>query len=157
MKDLSGMSERLVNSSTALMGLFDSTIFSGTNYLTPELEKKIKKAFEAMDLVLASNEIRSNDPVLHEELIQGLLSKYDFIEAAWSNDEKGQFLVSIPPAGIANANVRDWFRESSAGRKYVSGVYISAITKNTCITVSGPIVDRGGIITGVIGFDIRLT
>ena len=35
MKDLSGMSERLVNSSTALMGLFAGTIFSGTNYLTP--------------------------------------------------------------------------------------------------------------------------
>ena len=85
-----------------------------------------------------------------------LLSRHDFIEAAWSNDEKGRFIVSIPPAGIANANVRDWFRESMAGKKYVSGVYISAITKSPCITVSKPIVSASGAVIGVIGFDIRL-
>jgi methyl-accepting chemotaxis protein len=157
MRDLSEMSTRLVGSSSALTNLFDSSSFSGTKYLTPELEKKIQRAFEIMkSAVLSKKEIQSKEPQLHEGILKELLLKHDFIEAAWSNDEKGRFIVSIPPAGIANANVRDWFRESVSGKEYVSGVYISAITKSPCITVSKPITAPAGGIIGVLGLDIRL-
>ena len=157
MNELSGMSGRLVESSASLTDMFDSSFFSGANYLTPELEKKIEKGFGVMDAdVLSKKDICGKDAAAHERIMKELLSRHDFIEAAWSNDEKGRFIVSIPPAGIANANVRDWFRESMAGKKYVSGVYISAITKSPCITVSKPIISASGAVIGVIGFDIRL-
>lgn len=157
MNELSGMSGRLVASSASLTDMFDSSFFSGATYLTPELEKKIEKGFSVMENdVLSKKEIEDKDASAHERIMKELLSRHDFIEAAWSNDEKGRFIVSIPPAGIANANVRDWFRESMGGKKYVSGVYISAITKSPCITVSKPILSASGAVAGVIGFDIRL-
>lgn len=157
MNDLSEMSKRLVTASSSLTGLFDSSFFSGANYLTPDLEEKIKKAFDIMDTsFLSAKDVSARDSSVHETIISKLVAQYPFIEAAWTNDEKGRFIISVPPAGIANAGVRDWFKESVSGRKYVSGVYISAITKNPCITVSKPFMSGSGEILGVVGFDIRL-
>jgi hypothetical protein len=64
---------------------------------------------------------------------------------------------SNPPAGIVNGKVREWFQESINGVEYISPVYISAITKNPCITVSLPIIDKEDKIVGVIGTDIKIS
>ncbi|MDF2987119.1 MAG: methyl-accepting chemotaxis protein [Eubacterium sp.] len=76
------------------------------------------------------------------------------VEAAWTNDHKGRFICSIPKAGIANANVREWFKHSIKGEDFISSIYISAITRNPCITVSAPIKSTSGEIVGVVGIDI---
>jgi hypothetical protein len=39
---------------------------------------------------------------------------------------------------------------------YVSSVYISAITKKPCLTLSRPIVNDAGEVIGVIGIDIAV-
>jgi hypothetical protein len=44
-----------------------------------------------------------------------------------------------------------------AGETFVSEVYISAITKRPCLTVSMPLRDRNGIPSGVIGIDIVIS
>ncbi|MTI59938.1 MAG: hypothetical protein FH762_08125 [Firmicutes bacterium] len=49
--------------------------------------------------------------------------------------KKDEFIYSNSPAGITNASVRKWFQESIQGKLFVSDVYISAITRNPCITV----------------------
>jgi hypothetical protein len=82
------------------------------------------------------------------------MNKYSFVEAVWTNDRKGRFICSIPKAGIANANVREWFKQSIKGQDFVSAIYISAITRNPCITVSAPIKNASGDIVGVVGIDI---
>ncbi|HEX2937514.1 MAG TPA: methyl-accepting chemotaxis protein, partial [Ruminiclostridium sp.] len=104
--------------------------------------------------VLANPMFISLDPEMHKSILDRLLSN-EIIEAAWSNDAKGRFIYSNPPAGIKNAKVRGWFKESITGRNYTSDVYISAITKKPCITVSMPIIS-GGKYIGVIGADLRL-
>jgi hypothetical protein len=77
------------------------------------------------------------------------------VEAIWSNRINGSFIYSNPPAGIPNALIRPWFRESIKGLVHVSEVYISAITKNPCLTVSIPIQDHNHII-GVLGADLAI-
>ncbi len=92
----------------------------------------------------------------HGNVLSELLRKEKFLEAAWTNDKKGRFICSIPEAGIANASVREWFKRSIEGEEYISPVYISAITKNPCITYSVPIKGRDGAILGVFGIDVKL-
>ncbi len=77
------------------------------------------------------------------------------IEAIWSNDATGNFIFSEPPAGLANAKVRDWWRKAISGQMFVSPVYVSAITRKPCLTVSVPIIENSYVV-GVIGADIGL-
>ncbi len=94
-------------------------------------------------------------PALHERQLAALLSSHGELEAVWTNTNDGRFIVSLPPAGIANAAAREWFKEARSGATYVSAPYISAISRRPCLTVSLPIVN-GGEIVGVIGADLRL-
>ncbi len=96
------------------------------------------------------------EPEIHKSELSGLLASHDFIEAAWTNDIKGRFICSIPEAGIANAMIREWFKRSATGEEYISDVYISAITRNPCVTYSIPIKDSQGKILGVFGVDLKL-
>ncbi len=96
------------------------------------------------------------DQGTHRLALEKMLKENDFIEAAWTNGHKGRFVVSIPPAGIANGNVREWFKEAIAGHVYSSKPYISSITKTPCVTFSAPIKQKDGTIRGVIGVDIKL-
>lgn len=45
-------------------------------------------------------------------------------------------------------------KESMKDNIYISDIYISAITKKPCITISLPIKDEGNNICGVIGADL---
>ncbi len=90
-------------------------------------------------------------------ILKRWMAASSFIEAAWTNDDNGRFLVSIPEAGIANAGVRRWFQESMAGKEFVSAPYVSAITHSTCVTVSFPLFNEDGNVAGVLGFDVTVT
>jgi len=91
----------------------------------------------------------------HKKVLDNFLNNHKEIEALWTNDIKGRFIYSNPPAGIANANVRDWFKECITGKEYISEIYISAITKIPCLTVSIPLIKNGSCI-GVIGADLSI-
>jgi len=91
-----------------------------------------------------------------EKLLRELLEKEDKLEAAWSNSADGRFVVSLPPAGIANANSRPWFKQAIAGHNFVSSIYVSAISSRPCITIAVPIRSAEDHIIGVIGVDLKL-
>ncbi len=92
----------------------------------------------------------------HENILLQLKETNPDIEAIWSNDSEGAFLFSQPAAGLANARVREWWQRAAAGEIYISPVYISAITRQPCLTVSVP-VSRGGQVIGVLGADVGLS
>lgn len=94
------------------------------------------------------------DPAAHRIALEAIRTACPYVEAAWTNDAKGRFILSIPAAGIANAGVRTWFRESLAGRDYTSAPYVSAISHHRCVTLSFPLRNPQGGIEGVIGFDV---
>ncbi|AFK87215.1 methyl-accepting chemotaxis protein [Thermoanaerobacterium saccharolyticum] len=111
--------------------------------------KSIKKEIISDEFLLMNRNF-------HKEALDAFLKNHKEIEALWTNDIKGRFIYSNPPAGIANANVREWFQKSIKGKEYVSEVYISAITKAPCLTVSIPLIDKNGSCIGVIGADLNI-
>ena len=91
----------------------------------------------------------------HKEHLDSLLENDESIEAVWTNNTDGSFVYSNPPAGIANAGIRQWFHEAKAGRNYTSEFYISGISKSPCMTVSLPLTNNGEIM-GILGVDVRI-
>ncbi|MDR3557552.1 MAG: methyl-accepting chemotaxis protein [Syntrophobacteraceae bacterium] len=101
--------------------------------------------------------IRQMGPEKHQDVLQRWLTEHAAnVEAVYTNTGTGDFVVSIPPAGLANASVRPWWQKAIRGEKYVSPPYVSSITQKPCCTISLPIYDASGRINGVLGVDLRL-
>lgn len=93
----------------------------------------------------------------HESKLSSMLiSKVD-VEAIWSNRINGSFIFSLPEAGLLNAKGRDWWKKAMTGQVFQSDVYVSAITKQHCVTVSVPIHNADGKVIGVLGADISIS
>ncbi len=92
---------------------------------------------------------------VHEQVLVNFASNYSSIEAIWSNRKDGTFIFSNPPAGIVNANAREWFKRAIIGETFISEIYISSVTKQPCLTISTPIINGDDVI-GVIGIDLSL-
>lgn len=121
-------------------------------------QEKIKEVLQAIenDLIMGLSDNWSNESY-HKLIIDEYLKKNsNALEAIWTNELDGSFVYSNPPEGIENAKVREWFIKAAEGRTYVSEPYISAITKNYCITISWPVYSQSGKLLGVLGADIRL-
>lgn len=121
-----------------------NSIKAGIDILSPELK----------DLAsILSGDVEN--AAIHYGKIEAILKMHEDLEAGWTNTSDGRFIVSIPPAGIANAGGREWFIKAMNGEFFVSDVYISAISRNPCITISLPL-NRGGVVKGVLGVDLKL-
>jgi hypothetical protein len=110
----------------------------------------------ALRKLAARREIRQLDPAIHASLLQEWLNQVPGVEAVYSNRSDGTFVFSQPPAALANARIRPWWQRAMAGEEYISPVYISAITRQPCRTLSLAIRDEAGQITGVLAADIIL-
>ncbi len=93
---------------------------------------------------------------MHQEVLSAFLAQHRMLEAIYSNGADGSFIYSEPPAGLANAKVRPWWQEAMAGRIYKSQVYISAITRQPCLTVAVPIPGTDGKPVGVLAADLSI-
>lgn len=156
-RDLDNMKDFLTNASKIMAVISDKT---DSDALASNMESINNHCAEIMKLIenelLSSYKLVALNKEVHKSILDKFLSDYSYIEAIWTNDTKGKFIYSNPSAGIANANVRQWFQESVKGKSFVSPVYISAITSNPCVTVSLPILDLNKKIIGVIGADLKV-
>ena len=100
--------------------------------------------------------LASLDSETHRRVLTGRLYGKPGVEAVWSNRADGTFIFSEPPAGLLNARGREWWRRAMEGETFVSDIYISAITKRPCRTVSMPIPGADGKPVGVVGLDITM-
>lgn len=156
-KDIHDMSLRLNTSAKDLTVIFEATESNIMNIQSDVAAARVTEAKEIINKeLIADPRLLSMDKKSHDAMLREILSKYDFLEAAWTNDHQGRFIVSIPENGIVNASVREWFKAAVKGQEYVSGVYASAITKKPCLTLSSPILDGKGKIIGVIGLDLKI-
>lgn len=157
LEELSSLGECLSGASQSLAILTEKADVNMLEINSSKIDSISQSIIKLLkESVLSADDILSMDPKKHQVLLDEVLAQHHSIEAIWTNDPKGRFIYSNPPAGIANAKVRDWFKESIAGKEFVSPVYISAITRNPCITVSLPIKDFSGKNIGVIGADLKL-
>ena len=120
------------------------------------IEKYLNKFKSIAADLNANSSFAALDKDRRTRLLTELKNKYDFIQAIWTNDKSGKFIVSLPPAGIVNGNIREWFKKAVNGEFFESQPYISAITRTPCITLSAPIKNAAGEIAGVIGIDIEI-
>ncbi|MER1999608.1 MAG: methyl-accepting chemotaxis protein, partial [Lysinibacillus sp.] len=118
-------------------------------------QQKIVDIKKNVHALLQSESLANLDESNHQQILRNFLQQQKDIEAVWSNRQDGTFIYSNPKAGLVNAKARQWFKESISGREFVSEVYVSAITKRECITVSLPIQEAGEVV-GVIGVDVTL-
>ncbi|WP_069997639.1 methyl-accepting chemotaxis protein [Cellulosilyticum sp. I15G10I2] len=157
LEDIADMSSRLNESSNMLSLLLQDYKLDEISVLKQDIVGHYLDQFKKMIEQLSYNKAFIQlDKSIHSQVLKDLINSNDFIEAIWTNGDKGKFVMSIPPAGIANGSVREWFKKSISGEYYISKPYISAITRIPCITLSAPIKDPSGYIRGVIGIDIKL-
>lgn len=155
-QEIAEMSTRLRSASGDLEKLLEQSELADDFADAAAGRDKINEIFKVIRALALEPDIVKMDRGRHRKAAAELLEKYDYIEAAWSNDAKGRFICSIPEAGIANANIREWFLRSIKGEEFISKVYISAITRHPCITLSVPVKAGNGDIVGVIGVDLKL-
>lgn len=117
---------------------------------------QIERVKGYMRELLNDNPICELDEGIHRSVLTQFAKNHLNIEAIWSNYSDGTFIFSNPPAGIVNARVRPWFQNAMEGKFYVSEIYVSAVTKRKCLTISCPIKD-GNSIVGVLGVDLSIT
>lgn len=140
------------NSTIQLPGIFKTEKFLET------LNETAQEYFKIIQTELVSHQgFLTNDSSLHDNMLGKFKDEHeDVVEAVWTNDINGRFFSSIPSASIANAKIREWFQASIGGEKYISGIYVSGITKNPCVTLALPYYSKKGELIGVIGMDLNL-
>gem|GEM_PF-6895973 len=141
--------------------------------------KKLSQDIDLSQLVLNNKNIEENLKREQESLYEfsksisfdnyGQLESYlttrKNLEAIWIIDLSGNFVISIPKAGINNGRTRPWFYETLKNGEYKSEVYVSAISKKPCITIATCIYNNSGNseyikgikkVEGVLAIDISL-
>ncbi|RKP53980.1 chemotaxis protein [Cohnella endophytica] len=106
--------------------------------------------------IIADPELAGMTEETHRKLLGSWLDRTKGMEAVWSNRSDGSFVYSEPAAGLLNARGREWWKHAMDGETFVSEVYISAITKKPCLTVSMPLKRGDGSAYGVVGIDITV-
>ncbi|WP_378953420.1 methyl-accepting chemotaxis protein [Pelosinus sp. sgz500959] len=147
---LSGVADYLVETTQSL------TIFSVDDVLKEQLDVSVSELKVELAQLAEEPQISSLLATDHHTILSKFLHSHSHLEAVWTNQVDGRFIISLPPAGIANASSREWFQESLAGKVYVSSIYVSAISGQSCLTVSVPIYDKESVIIGVLGVDLKL-
>ncbi|PWI57221.1 methyl-accepting chemotaxis protein [Sulfoacidibacillus thermotolerans] len=134
-----------------------STTFGVDDPLQARVNKKVIE--QVQDLL--SQEARQPEMIelnahTHEKRLQDLKARMPIFEAIWSNFSDGRFIFSDPPAGLLNASERPWWIAAMNGQKYLSEIYISAISRRPCLTISVPIKNQEGVVIGCLGADLSL-
>ncbi|MFB9278953.1 methyl-accepting chemotaxis protein [Cohnella cellulosilytica] len=107
--------------------------------------------------IVSDPELTAMSEEAHRGVLGGWLKRSPGMEAIWSNRDDGSFVFSEPAAGLLNARSREWWKRAMAGETFVSEVYLSAITKKPCLTVSMPLHGSDGTALGVVGIDIAVS
>lgn len=121
-----------------------------------EIDKKIAALSSSLEALAGDIRITGMESGSHQSVLKEYLKIHTELEAVWTNTMDGQFVISLPPAGIANADDREWFQKARAGQFYISPIYVSAISHQPCLTISLPIKDTASLIVGVLGADLKL-
>jgi len=121
-----------------------------------DLDNRIGVLRRVLEETASSENIISMEKSKHEVTLIKLLDDNIEFEAAWTNSQSGEFIVSLPPAGIANGSSRVWFNEAINNSFYISPIYISAISYKPCLTISLPIKGVNSNVIGVLGVDLKI-
>jgi isopropylmalate/homocitrate/citramalate synthase len=124
-------------------------------------------AYHIIERVIEERGMRSMDPPQMEPILQSLVDEYPYLQYIYVVNIHGTKITRticqpVDQAKFANVAVgedysdRPWFIEPLRdGKIHVTDLYSSKHTGALCITLSGPIRNETGEITGILGLDIR--
>jgi len=124
-------------------------------------------AYHIIERVIEEPEMRSMDPPQMEPILQSLVDEYPYLQYIYVVNIHGTKITRticqpVDQAKFANVvagedySDRPWFIEPLRdGKIHVTDLYSSKHTGALCITLSGPIRNETGEITGILGLDIR--
>ncbi|MBA4418115.1 MAG: histone-lysine N-methyltransferase [Syntrophus sp. (in: bacteria)] len=111
--------------------------------------------------------IKTMDPKQQEATLKNIVEEHPYIQFAYTVNSEGIKITRNITQAVDKAKYhkiglhedfsdRDWFiNPMKNGKISVTDLYSSKITGALCVTVSGPIRDEIGEITGVLGLDIK--
>lgn len=126
-----------------------------------------KFAVSLLQKYLEHPNIKSMVPKKQEVVLRELVEKDPFLCFAYVVDANGEKITKHITQITDKSNYdkmlidtnyadRDWFiNVMKTGKTYVSDIFVSKITGNLSLTVSGPITDENENIVGILGLDIR--
>ncbi len=155
--DTQNMGEVLANIAKHLVETTAKVVLTDFNGIDKsELDNKIERLRVILEQMTRDEDMVSMSPIRYKAKLASFLEKHSDVEAAWANTCEGEFLISLPPAGIANAGSREWFQAAVEGHFYISPIYVSAISRKPCLTLALPIRSNQGEIMGVLGIDLKI-
>lgn len=136
----------------SIIGNLISLVSAGAHLPVEVIDSK----FALLRDLACNRALAKPDTPVHREILTRWLAEHPEVEAVYTNKSDGTFIFSEPPAGLADASVRPWWQRAMAAEEYVSPVYISAITRKPCCTLSLPLWNGGREPAGVLGIDLKL-
>ncbi|WP_229592773.1 methyl-accepting chemotaxis protein [Pseudodesulfovibrio sediminis] len=126
------------------------------------------KVQEILGEMAGTQDIQSGERARQENAMRRVLRSTEYLELLYITDEKGTQTVSNIGGHVSgysedasafgsNWATRPWFRGAMDNRTYyISDVYTSSASGESCITVSSPFFDGNGNPKGVIAADVRV-
>ncbi|ANE49117.1 hypothetical protein SY83_22350 [Paenibacillus swuensis] len=151
---LQRVNEKLKSSSSELIHSIQQV---GVTSQTQQVDMDLEPMRTLLGAIASDPKLAGLDERSHAEGLTRYMKANAEIEAIWSNRADGSFVFSLPEAGLLNAKGREWWKQAMDGHLYLSPVYISAITKKPCITMSKVILDPSGNPAGVVGMDLIIS
>jgi isopropylmalate/homocitrate/citramalate synthase len=124
-------------------------------------------AAHLIEMYIEDGAIRTMEPEKQEGTLKNIVEEYPYIQFAYTVNSEGIKITRNITQAADKAKYhkiglhedfssRDWFiNPMKTGKINVTDIYSSRITGALCVTVSGPIRDDVGEITGVLGLDIK--
>ncbi|MDA3846959.1 MAG: methyl-accepting chemotaxis protein, partial [Vallitaleaceae bacterium] len=157
LEEIDGLEITLKETSSSIHALTDKLDMDLLGENKTRINKQIEDLIESLNIIIVKNpNLTGSNALIHKGILDLIVDDSHRIEAIWTNDVEGGFIYSNPPAGIANASIRNWFEHAIQGETFTSDIYISAISKQPCITISIPLYDGVGNILGVLGADLGI-
>lgn len=115
-----------------------------------------------------SGDVQSRERTRQESAMRRALKYNDFLELMYITDESGKQTVSNIGGKVTDFSedraahgsewgTRPWFRGAMDNKTfYISDVYTSSASGESCITVSSPFFNGDGSVKGVIAADVRV-
>ena len=143
----------------SLFGSLKETTLQEDLQLNQQMASAFKRNIDTnrgiSDSIALMPSVKSMQPEAMDKAIKDVQARNPQFELIAVLDKDGNQIVRSS-GKLGNRADREYFKESLKGNDFATNAYVSATTKQLCVTVSAPIKDDSGAIVGVIASDISL-
>lgn len=143
----------------SLFGSLKETTMQADLQLNQQMAASFKRNIDTnrgiSDSVALMPAVKSMQPEAMDKAIKDIQARNPQFELIAVLDKDGNQIVRSS-GKLGNRADRDYFKAAIKGDDFATNAYVSATTKQLCITVSTPVKDDTGAVVGVVASDISL-